>query len=183
MKEQMSVSALERLGRVRLSRAFIFRDMLHSEVSAVHRVPNVPSDPALAIRVGKHLCEELLEPLIDHFGPVSILSGYRSPELNALCNRLQCGCASNERNRAGHIWDLPDKNGNIGAMASVVIAAHDPEAGKPIDWQSIAKWVHQNLPYHSLRFHRRGAFNIAWRENPKRCIYSYVEPRGYLRLP
>lgn len=67
-------------------------------------------------------------------------------------------------------------------MASVVISAHDPVAGKPMDWQSIANWIHANLPYHTLRFHCGGAFNIGWRENRRPRIYSFVHPKGYFSL-
>ena len=46
--------------------------------------PNIPNVPnALQIRNMEDLCDNVLEPLRQHFGkPVTILSGFRSPDLN-----------------------------------------------------------------------------------------------------
>jgi hypothetical protein len=44
------------------------RDFLYSEVANFYSIPNIPEDPDLTIEVGKHLCEELLEPLQSTFG-------------------------------------------------------------------------------------------------------------------
>jgi hypothetical protein len=62
--------ALEDLGRVRLSKSFFMRDFLHSETANHFALRNVPDNPDLAIEVGRHLCEELLEPLQAAFGGV-----------------------------------------------------------------------------------------------------------------
>jgi hypothetical protein len=78
MRKPASVKSLEELGRVRLSNSFFMRDFLYSEVASFYGIPNIPEDPDLAIEVGKHLCEELLEPLQSTFGRISIRSGYRS---------------------------------------------------------------------------------------------------------
>ena len=67
-----SYSALEDLGRVRLSRHFFLRDFLYSEIGSFHGVPNLPEDPDLAIAAGTRLCEELLDPLTETFGPLHI---------------------------------------------------------------------------------------------------------------
>jgi len=44
--------------------------------------------------------------------------------------------------------------------------------------------IHENLPYSQLQFFPKlGAFNIGWQEHPKREIYSFIAPRGYLTRP
>src|SRR6266446_1734329 len=58
-----TVRAADEFGRVRLSHSFFMRDFLYSDISNVHGIPNLPSDPDLAIVAGRRLCEELLEPL------------------------------------------------------------------------------------------------------------------------
>ena len=63
LAKKMSVQSLTDLGRVRLSKTFFMRDMLHSEIAQVHGLLNVPDDPDLAVEVGTQLCEKLLEPL------------------------------------------------------------------------------------------------------------------------
>ncbi len=86
MQKPKSVKSLENLGRVRLSKSFYMRDFLYSEISNFYGEPNIPDNPDLAIEACSHLCEELLEPLNDTFGRITIFSGYRSPSVNQLCN-------------------------------------------------------------------------------------------------
>ena len=184
-KKPTSVQALTELGRVRLSKSFFMRDMLHSEIAQVHGLLNAPDDPELAIEVGTRLCEELLEPLQVEFGPISIRSAYRSREVNALGNAMQkqgkagYTCASNEANAARHIWDMRDEDGRMGAMACVVVPSFYDAHPEPGGWQGLARWIDDNLKYSSLWFFPTlWAVNIGWHENPKRRIDSYAEPKG-----
>ena len=130
MRKPTSVQALTELGRVRLSKSFFMRDMLHSEIAQIHGLSNIPDDPDLAIEVGTRLCEELLEPLQDRWGRVAVRSAYRSREVNALGNAKGYNCASNEKNAAKHIWDMldaVDQRGEPGARVVVdqVERVHD----------------------------------------------------------
>jgi len=155
------------------------RDMLHSEIAQVHGLLNVPDDPDLAIEVGTRLCEDLLEPLQAHWGRLTIRSAYRSREVNALGNAKGYNCASNEKNAAGHIWDMLDADGCKGATACVVIPdfwdAHQAEG----DWQILARWIDAELPYSTLEFFPTlWAFNIQWHEKPLRRVDSWAAPRG-----
>ena len=78
MRVPQSVSTLEDFGRVRLSKSFFMRDFLYSEIANYYGKPNIPEDPDLAIAVGKHLCEELLEPLNATFGRIAVRSASRT---------------------------------------------------------------------------------------------------------
>lgn len=172
---------LEDFGRTRLSQHFFLRDFLHSEIAQVFGLLNVPDNPPLAIEAGRHLCEELLEPLKGTFGDIRIRSGYRSPEVNSIGNRYRLGCASNEQNYAGHIWDRRDGAGRMGATATVVIPWFADRYEKGVDWRALAWWIHDHLPYSYMCFYPKlAAFNIQWREEPERRITSWVEPRGVL---
>jgi hypothetical protein len=184
MLKPKSVKLLEELGRVRLSNSFFMRDFLYSEIANLHGLSNVPDDPALAIEAGRHLCEELLEPLNVTFGRIAIRSAYRSFAVNQFGNEHGYNCASNEKNYASHIWDRRDGNGFVGATACVVIPwfAERYEAGA--DWRSLAWWVHDHLPYSKLQFFPTlCAFNIQWHEKPKQRIDSFIAPRGTLTKP
>jgi hypothetical protein len=185
MRKPTSVQTLTDLGRVRLSKSFFMRDMLYSEIAQMHGLLNVPDDPDLAIAAGTRLCEELLEPLQDHWGPVRIRSAYRSREVNALGCRLQAegkagyNCASNESNAAGHIWDMRDKDDCMGATACVVVPSVWDAHPEPGGWQVLARWIDDNLPYSTLYFFPTyWAVNIGWHERPQRRIDSYAEPKG-----
>ena len=176
-----SYKMLEKLGRVRLSDNFFMRDFLYSSIGDYYGVSNYPEDPKLAVEAGSRLCQELLEPLKAKFGHVTIRSAYRSPSVNQFGNKKGHECGSNEYNRAHHIWDQRDGDGNLGATACIVIPwfADQYEAGK--SWQALAWWIHDHLPYNSqYYFPKRAAFNLNWRENPERWIKSYVNPKGVL---
>ena len=150
MKSPTNVKALEELGRVRLSQNFFLRDFLHSEVAEIYGIPNIPEDPDLVIEVGKRLCEELLEPLEAQFGRIAVRSGYRSCQVNELCNQKKHNCASNESNYAAHIWDRLDTEGNKGVTACIVIPSFADYLAEGGDWQEVAWYIHDTLPYSSL---------------------------------
>ncbi|MHA3793037.1 hypothetical protein [Sphingomonas sp. YL-JM2C] len=157
------------------------RDFLFSDIAAVHGLLNAPDDADLAIAAGRQLCEQLLEPLQRVFGRIAIRSAYRSAEVNALgCQKQKeklkgYNCSSNEANYAGHIWDRRDADGCMGATACIVIPEFvDAFPGKG-EWTKLAWWIHDTLPYSSLEFFPTNwAFNINWRDKPKRQIYSYA---------
>lgn len=183
MKKHWSVRTAEDFGRTRLSSSFFMRDFLHSEIAAIGGFQNLPDDPAAAVRSGRELCTQLLEPLQATFGRLAIRSGFRSPQVNEFGCRHRLSCASNEKNAARHIWDHRSKNG-MGALCSVVVPWLADRIDAGITWQSMAWWIHDNLPYGELQFFPKlFAFNIGWHEVPKRTIYSFIEPRGYLTKP
>lgn len=185
MRSPKSVKALEALGRVQLSENYFFRDFLYSEIAVIHGFANIPADPELAIAAGKVLCESLLEPLQARFGKISIRSAYRSAEVNQFGNENQLNCGRNDTNYAGHIWDRRDAEGRMGATACIVVNRFVPYCQRTGDWEAMAWWVHDHLPYHDMEFFPRlAAFNLQWREQPARRIYSYIPPRrGRLTAP
>jgi hypothetical protein len=186
----MTVAELTDFGRRRLSANFFMRDFLYSEIAAVHGLANIPGDPELAIAAGTRLCEEILEPLQAAFGRITIRSAYRSAEVNAfghaktMVRQFEYACASNDWNAAKHIWDLRDGGGHMGAMACVVVPAFWNRFQGAGDWQRLAWWIHDHLPYSRMTFFRtRFAFNIGWHEQPQRIITSRVAPTGFLTKP
>lgn len=185
MCQPKSMRALEALGRVRLSDSFFMRDFLYSEIANFHGIPNYPEAPDLAIRAGRRLCGEILEPLQARFGRLSIRGAYRSPTVNRFGNDNRMNCAKNETAYGRHIWDRPDAAGNFGATACIVVASAVPYYERTGDWQALAWWVHDHLPYSDMVFYPKlAAFNISWSESPKRRIYSQIPPhRGHLTKP
>jgi len=181
MKKPQSVNTLENLGRVQLSKSFFMREFLYSEISQIEGIPNIPDDPELAIAAGKMLCENVLEPIQDVWGRISIRSGYRSCAVNAKGaeNQNQYNCSSNEANYAGHIWDRRDANGYMGATACIVVTSFLPTYEKTGDWTALAWWIHDHIPrYASMTFFPKlAAFNINCTENLNysKFIYSYIK--------
>lgn len=180
MRKPASMWSLETLGRVRLSKHFYMRDFLHSEIGNFYGMPNIPENPDLAIRNGRQLCENLLDPLQETFGRIAIRSGYRSPSLNRFGNENRLNCARNEANNGHHIWDGKEK-GIEGAGVTVVIPWFADRYDHGRDWQDLAWWIHDHLAYsHLWFFPKLAAFNISWRSEPLRMISSYIAPKGKL---
>ena len=181
--KRKQLKALENFGRERLSKNFFMRDFLYSEVSAVHGIPNIPDDPGLAIKAGKGLCENLLEPLRATFGHIAIRSGFRSTAVNGYCNDSKLGCASNARNFHRHIWDHK-RAGCMGATACIVVPWFIPRYEGGTSWQALAWWTHDHMPYCEMVFYPKyAAFNLHWCENPVRKIKAVVNPKGILTEP
>lgn len=87
--------------------------------------------------------------------------------------------ASSERNAAHHIWDMRNKDGCMGATACVVVPGFWDAHQQPGDWQILARWIDDNLPYPRLFFFPTlWAVNINWHERPLRRMDSYAEPKG-----
>ncbi|MFZ6647725.1 hypothetical protein ACO0LO_18525 [Undibacterium sp. TJN25] len=184
MRAPHTVRSAEEFGRARLSHSFFMRDFLYSEIASINGMANLPDNPDLAIAAGSALCQHLLEPLQATFGRLAIRSSYRSPEVNSFGCAHRLSCASNEKNRARHTWDTRSKDGGMGALACIVIPWLVDRLETGISWQAMAWWIHDNLPYSDLQFFPKlAAFNIGWHENPKRTIYSFIEPRGFLTKP
>lgn len=174
---------LEKLGRVRLSDHFYFRQFLYSEIGAAFGISNVPDDADLAIEVGTRLCAEVLEPLLKQFGPIVVRSGFRSAKLNAFGAKNGLQCAANDKNVAYHIWDHLDANGHKGAAACVVAPGFNDRVQSAEGWKELAWWINANINYHRLTFFSRdNAFNVGWHEHPRREIYSR-QPTPHWLLP
>lgn len=175
-------TALERLGRVRLSRHFTMRDFLFTEIGAMHGVPNLPDTPDLAIAAGSRLAQDLLEPLVETFGPIDIRSGYRSVALNDHgCRQRPQKMAATEKTYAGHVWDRRDAAGRMGACATVVIPWFARRYAEGRDWRDLGWWLWDHLAFHEVYFFPvNAAFNLTWREAPQRRVLSYIAPKGYL---
>ncbi|SEM70403.1 hypothetical protein SAMN05216227_1001148 [Pseudorhodobacter antarcticus] len=181
MRAITSYDTLERLGRVRLSQHFYARDFLYSEIGNVHAIPNLPGDVDLFVAAGAAFCTQLLDPLVETFGPIAVRSAYRSPTVNGFGNAHNLKCARNDANHAGHIWDNRDAAGRMGACVSIVVPWFADQYAQGRDWRDLAWWVHDHLPHHEMWFFPiNAAFNLTWRDAPARVISSYVAPRGKL---
>lgn len=168
------------MGRVRLSKYFYMREFLYSEIGNFHELQNIPTDPDLAIKNGTAFCQTLLDPLEETFGRVAVRSGYRSPSLNKFGNENKLNCARNTYPQECHIWDRGAGEDAI-AGASIVIPWFADQYDQGRDWQDLAWWINDHLPYSEMWFFPKlCAFNISWRPTPWRTISSYIAPRGML---
>ena len=187
MRVPRRVKSLEEFGRNRLSKSFFMREFLYSEIAQIERIPNIPENPTHVIEVGRKLCENVLEPIQDGLGRISVRSGYRCPAVNAKGaeNNSQYNCARNEANYGRHIWDFPGVDGAKGATACIVVPSFLEYYERTGHWQALAWWIHDNISaYSSMYFYPKlAAFNITWSEKREKRIDSYISPKGCLTKP
>lgn len=201
------LNALDNFGRKRLSKHYFMRDFLYSEIASVHGIPNVPDDEELAVKAGKALCRNLLEPLRHIFGHVTIRSAFRSASVNGFGNCHNMNCSSNKASYANHIWDHKDGDCFMGATACIVIPwfVDWMNAKEGRDWRVLAWFIHDHLPYSEMVFFVKDAAvnltwrgdpddpaqhqsvcecdgsakSIVWRSEPKRYVFSFKKPGGW----
>ena len=63
-----------------LSRNFTLQELIKSDTAVRKGIDNNPNSDQIAKL--KLLCDNILQPVRDHFGPVTVTSCYRSPELS-----------------------------------------------------------------------------------------------------
>ena len=188
--------------------ALLHADFLYSEIAEAHGIANVPDDAELAIKSGKTLCRNLLEPLRHVFGHVTIRSAFRSASVNGFGNCHNMNCSSSKASYANHIWDHKDDDGYMGATVCIVIPGFvdwmNEKAGR--DWRTLAWFIHDHLPYSEMVFFVQNAAvnltwrgdpndqaqdgdvrsfdgscgSIVWRSEPRRRISSFQEPKGLM---
>lgn len=94
----MSKQALDLL--MQLSDDFTLGEFLNSQTADRHGVRNEPSwEHVIAMR---NLCQQVLQPLRNHFGPIHINSGYRCERLNELVHGV--GNSQHMRGEAADIY-------------------------------------------------------------------------------
>ena len=181
MRRPRSMWSLETFGRKRLSQHFFMRDFLYSEIGSLYGIPNIADSPDLALAAGRRLCGDLLEPLHATFGGIAVRSGFRSEKLNDFGNANKLNCARSTADYAGHLWDRRDAQGRMGAMATIVVPWFADQYEEGRDWRDLAWWLYDHLEFDWAQFFPKlCAFNLGWREEPRRKVTSYIGPRGTL---
>lgn len=82
---------------MKLSKNFTLHEMTRSQTAKRHGIDNTPTEDHLDNM--RYLCNNLLQPLRNNVGPITISSGYRSRKLNkkigGSSSSLHChGCAA-----------------------------------------------------------------------------------------
>ena len=130
-----------------LTRNFSLSELIKSDTAIRMGINNNPS--AEQIEKLKALCENILQPVRDHFGRVKVTSGFRSEQL---C--LAIKSSVNSQHAKAEACDFEC----IGT-----------------DNAELADWIHKNLPYDQLilEFYTPGEPNSGWIH----CSYIPEQPR------
>ena len=130
-----------------LSRNFTLLELTKSDTAVRKGINNNPN--AGQIEKLKELCENILQPVRDHYGRVKVTSGFRSSEL---C--LAIGSSVNSQHAKAEAADFEC----IG-----------------VDNAELADWIHKNLNYDQLilEFYTPGEPNSGWIH----CSWVSEQPR------
>ncbi len=122
-----------------LSANFTLKELTKSDTATRLGIDNTPDEAVIeSLRL---LCENILQPVRDHFGkPVKISSGYRSPELNS---SPAVGGSKTSDHCKGQAVDFE------------IDGVPNPE---------LAEWIESNLKYSQLilEFYTQGQPNSGW---------------------
>ena len=130
-----------------LTRNFSLLELTKSDTAIRKGINNNPN--AEQIEKLKALCENILQPVRDHFGRVKVTSGFRSVEL---CTAI--GSSANSQHAKAEAADFEC----VG-----------------VDNAELADWIHRELPYDQLilEFYTPGEPNSGWIH----CSYTEGMPR------
>ena len=119
-----------------LSRNFSLQELIKSDTAIRKGIDNNPN--ADQIEKLKALCENILQPVRDHFGRVKVTSGYRSPEL---CTAIGSSINSQHAKAEAAEFEVIDT-----------------------DNAELADWIHSNLSYDQLilEYYTPGEPNSGW---------------------
>jgi hypothetical protein len=117
---------------MKLSANFTLRELTRSGTAMRRGIENQPgNDEMLNL---KALCQSCLQPIRDKFGPVTILSGYRSPELNRAV-----GGSKTSAHPHGYAADITVPGYSTREVA-LWVAQNLPHFDQVID--EFGRWVH-----------------------------------------
>ena len=131
-----------------LSRNFTLQELIKSDTAIRLDINNNPNSGQ--IEKLKALCENILQPVRDHFGRVKVTSGYRSVDL---C--MAIGSSSNSQHAKAEAADFEC----VG-----------------VDNAELADWIKDNLPYDQLivEYYTPGEPNSGWIH----CSWIPDQPRA-----
>ena len=153
---EAALSHLSKLNGLRLSPHFTLGEFTRSITAERLHIRNEPDFEQ--IEAMRHLCQEVLEPLRQHYGkPIRITSGYRCPLLNEAV-----GGVGNSQHQRGEAADL--------SVPSEAVAR---------DW---FQWIVRNTNFDQLLFEHSSRMRNRWlhlscrwdrKRNRHQAIFNY----------
>ena len=131
-----------------LSQNFTLLELTKSQTAERKGIPNEPNEQH--IEAMTELCNKILQPVRDEFGPVTVTSGYRSPEL---C--IAIGSSIDSQHAKGEAADFE------------VLG---------VDNKVVAEWIRDNLDFDQLilEFYNEGEPQSGWLH----CSYAGTDEFG-----
>lgn len=166
-----SYKKYEEFSKTRLSKHFLMRDFLHCNVNSLAGICNYPDDVEHVIKSGKALCSMLLEPILEHFGPVGITYGYQ----NAAGMNTDPGWAKDPKGSSPHNWDRFSKGHGNGLYARVDVWPWCVEDGE-VSKEEFGRWCMMNLDIDIfMMWEKANIFCITVAQKPRRVWLTWVK--------
>lgn len=145
---------------VRVGKYFMLSDFLYSQTAITKGIPNIPIGWSGAeVRGIQGLCENILDPVVDIFGPVSVTFGFCSLQL------WKYWYPSKQNPVALHLFKPPQ--GGIGGAADILVHSH-PKNPRPV-----FNWIRQNCKHDRLILYPGSTIIcVAWTE---------IKPRSHAK--
>lgn len=139
---------------IRMSKYFILSDFVYSHTGILKGVPNMPEYDSPEVDGIRGLATNLLDPIVEQFGQLSITYGFCTPELW----RLMYG----GRSMTSLHTFKPPRN-QIGGACDILVHAF------PDDPRPVLNWIRQSLVYDRL---------IIYPQSPILCVgWTHPGPR------
>lgn len=150
--------------KYKLSRSFALQELVRSNTAQRLKIYNVPDE--YGIYKLQKLCENILQPVRDHFGlPMKVSSGYRSPILNrAIPNasitsqHKRCEAADFEINGVSN-YELADWIRENLDFDQLILEHHHPENGPNDGWIHCSFTTLRRNRHQCLRIGKDGTFS------------------------
>ena len=142
---------------MKLSKNFSLQEMTKSQTALRRGIDNTPSPPHVSHL--ELLCVKVLQPLRDHFDrPVTITSGYRSPEL---CVAIGSTIKSQHTKGQAADFEIPG-----------------------VSNMEVAQWISDNLEFDQLILECFTGGNTGWIHcsyvhEPRKELLTYDKENGY----
>ena len=135
-----------------LSRNFTLQELTKSDTAVRKGIDNNPNSDQIAKL--QLLCENILQPVRDHFGPVTVTSCYRSPELSQAI-----GSSVNSQHCDAEAVDFECQG---------------------VDNAELCDWIYKNLDFDQmiLEYYKPGEPSSGWCH----CSYIVDKPRKQFLL-
>ena len=137
---------------VRIGKYFMLSDFLYSEAAVLRGIPNCPVRlDGDEVEGMKGLCQHILDPVIEQFGPVSITFAYCSPQL------WKTWYGANANMFDLHTFKPP--RGGVGGAVDILVHRY------PTDPRPVLNWVRDHCVYDRLILYPGSAvICVAWTE-------------------
>lgn len=142
--------------KIQLTRHFTLDEFQRSQTATRYGIDMTIQRGGIVHSNLQRLCQQVLQPVRDHFGPVTITSGYRPPRLNTL------------------IGGAPSSQHLTGLAADFVVP------GYPL--LEVARWIRDNCPGYDQVIHEFGEWVhvsvAAHNKSPRnQCLTAVKVPR------